>query len=288
MADAKPEQHEALTPVADPERAKEPGDVPHDKDLKLKLVWCPQGSFKMGAPKAEGGQEPIEVTLTRGYWLGQYEVTQSEWRAVMNTEPWKDDRLRRRALGGSGPKVVKEGADFPATFISWDDVIDFCRKLTERERQAGRLSNDWEYTLPTEAQWEYACQAGTETKFSFGDDESKFGEYAWFAGNTRDNRKRQGEAHAHRVGQKKPNPWGLYDMHGNVKEWCRAIYTETLPGGSDPEVNPDERTEASTRLVRGGGWFGGAFLCTSAFRGWASPSERGYYQGFRIARSPVP
>ncbi len=133
----------------------------------------------------------MKVFLKKGYWLGKFEVTQFEWKQVMQTEPWK------------GQKFTKEGADYPATFVSWDDATDFCSKLTEQERQAGRLSNDWAYMLPTEAQWERACRARTETRFSFGDDQSKLGEYAWYGVNAFD----AGEQYAHRVGQKKANPW---------------------------------------------------------------------------------
>jgi formylglycine-generating enzyme required for sulfatase activity len=124
----------------------------------------------------------VKASLTQGYWIGKYEVTQSEWKQVMETEPWMYDKWAAIQKARDTP----EGADYPATYVSWDDAIDFCDELTKQERQAGRLSNDWEYTLPTEAQWEYACRAGTETKFSFGDDVSKFGDYAWFHDNALD------------------------------------------------------------------------------------------------------
>jgi formylglycine-generating enzyme required for sulfatase activity len=214
----------------------------------------------------------VKVFLTKGYWLGKYEVTQSEWKQVMKTEPWKKQI------------ATKEGADFPVTYVDWNDAIDFCQKMTEQERLAGRLSNDWEYTLPSEAQWERACRARTETRFSFGDKESKLGDYAWFY----DNALKVGGQFAHQVGQKESNPWGLFDMHGNVWEWCRDAYAENLPGGRDPEVKPDEQAGRSFRVFRGGSWDFVDALCRSAFRGkGGSPSIRSYNLGFRVALSAV-
>ena len=213
----------------------------------------------------------VKAFLTGGYWLGKCEVTQSEWKEVMETEPWK------------GEALTKEGADFPATFVQWSEAIDFCRKLTEQERQAGRLSDECEYTLPTEAQWERACRARTETLFSFGDDASQLGDYGWFVNNTRKAR----EPYAHRVGQKKPNPWGLYDMHGNVFEWCRDIYTEKLPGGQDPEVKADEKPGVPARVLRSCVWLSGPNNCRSAARAFSSPDVRHYGIGFRVTLRTV-
>ncbi len=265
----------AATPAVDAMRGKEPGEVRDDNGLKMKLVWCPPGEFTMGSSISVQGrskdEEQADVTLTQGYWLGKYEVTQSEWKQVMKTEPWKEKAFN------------KVGADYPATFVSWNDAIDFCRKLTKQERQAGRLPNDWEYTLPTEAQWERACRARTETRFSFGDDESKFGEYGWFLDNTWN----ADEKYAHPVGQKKANPWGIHDMHGNVWEWCRDVYSKQLPGGRDPEVKPDEKTEGSKRVYRGGGWDFVAAGCRSGDRRSFQPASRIGNDGFRPALSAV-
>ena len=267
--------NKAPAPDVDAMIGKEAGQIRDDNAPKMKLVWCPPGEFTMGSPKSEKGRSKDEnqadVTLTKGYWVGKYEVTQSEWKQVMKTEPWKEKTLN------------KEGADYPATFVSWNDAIDFFRKLTEQERQGGRLSNDWEYTLPTEAQWERACRARTETRFSFGDDESKFGEYAWF----RDNTWNADEKYAHPVGQKKANPWGIHDMHGNVWEWCRDVYSKELPGGRDPEVKSDEKTEGSNRVFRGGGWFVVAAGCRSGIRSGIRPDDRSSNRGFRSALSAV-
>ena len=298
MAESKSDEPaKAATPAADPMRGKAPGDVRDDNSLKMKFVWCPPGVLVMeqveritataakkddqanddhGDPKDKPALKPrkvitpVKVFLTQGYWLGRYEVTQSQWKQMVTTEPWK------------GQEFTKEGADIPATVVSWTDATEFCGKLTEQERLAGRLPNDWEYTLPTEAQWERACRARTETKFSFGDDESKLGDYAWFRDNTWD----AGERYPHQVGQKKANPWGLFDMHGNAPEWCRDIYAEKLPGGRDPEVRPGVTTVRS-RVIRGGSWAHNASFCSSAIRNRDSPSFRDSMLGFRVALSPV-
>ena len=268
------ERDKAPTPAADAMLGKEPGQVRDDNDLKMKLVWCPPGKFTMGSPKSEKGrvndEDQVDVTLTTGFWLGKYEVTQDQWKQVVKIEPWK------------GQKLTEEGADFPATCVSWDDATDFCRKLTELERQAGRLPDEWEYTLPTEAQWEYACRARSVTRFSFGDDDSKLGDYAWFG----ENAFNAGEKYAHRVGQKKANPWGLHDVHGNVSEWCRDVYAEKLPGGRDPEVKSDEKTKGSFRVYRGGCWLLDAADCRSGDRRRSLPGIRNYV-GFRPALSSV-
>ena len=178
-----------------------------------------------------------------------------------------------------GKDNMEEGDDFPAGSISWFDAMDFCQKLTKLERKAGCLPDDWEYTLPTEAQWERACRARAETKFSFGDEFSSLGEYAWF----RDNCGGVGEQYAHRVGQKKPNSWGLFDMHGNMWEWCRDNYAEKLPGGRDPDVS----NENSSKVIRGGSWENRAFWCSSAFRPRTNPDGWFASYGFRVALTSV-
>ncbi len=257
----------ARKPTADSWYGASPGQERDDNELKMKLVWCPAGTFTMGSPESEfgraEGERQVEVTLTKGFWLGKYEVTQSEWKQVMLSEPWK------------GEKQTKVGDDYPATFVSWEDAMEFCCKLTTREREARRIPDAWEYTLPTEAQWERACRALTETTFSFGNDESEVGEYAWFLDNTI----KAAEIYAHRVGQKKTNPWGLCDMHGNATEWCRDCYGSLpLPGGRDPEGG-------ETRVVRGGSWLLTARRCRSAGRTGiiATPSARTSDFGFRVA-----
>jgi formylglycine-generating enzyme required for sulfatase activity len=286
---------------ADPILGKAPGDVRDDNCLRMKLVWCPPGSVTMqdveqvsepaverpGDRTAKSDEsdddvvdriiEPVpqsrvttkitrvKAFLTTGYWIGKFEVIQSEWKQVMNTEPWK------------GKQCAKEGDDYPVTYVDWDDSLAFCRKLTEREREAGRLPDGWEYTLPTEAQWERACRARTDSVFSFGDDSAKLGDYAWFHSNAMG----VGEQFAHRIGQKKPNPWGLYDMHGNVFEWCRDVYAQKLPGGRDP----DTTGTSPLRIFRGGSWCMEGSYCRSADRSYPA-TKREYTAlgvGLRVA-----
>jgi len=259
-------RHTALKVIA-----IEAGRVRDDNGLKTKLVWIPPGDFTMGSPEDEKGRDQDEnqvpVTLTEGFWLGQHPVTQSEWRRVMQTTPWR------------GQDYVREGDDYAATYVSWKDAMSFCEKLTQQEQIAGRLPLGWKYTLPTEAQWEYASRSGTKTPFSFGDDHSELGKYAWFDGNAW----YAEQKYARPVGQKRANPWGLYDMHGNVFEWCRDWYTRDLAGGTDPQ-GP---SQGSSRVDRGGSWRINAASCRSAYRNRNAPDERNDDLGFRLALVPA-
>ena len=161
--------------------------------IGMEFIEIPAGTFTMGSPAGEkdrrDNEAQVSVTLTKPFGLGKYEVTQGQWKSVMGTEPWK------------GQSDVQADKDCPATYVNWADVTKFCQNLTEIERKSGKLKADEEYRLPTEAEWEYACRAGTTTAFSFGDDESKLGEYAWFE----DDPENAGEEYAHKVGLKKPN-----------------------------------------------------------------------------------
>ncbi len=179
----------------------------------------------------------------KNYYMGKYTVTQKEWKAVMGSTPWK------------GKSYIKEGDDYPATYISWNDCQQFVKKLNSKE---GRNR----YRLPMEEEWEHACRAGSTTKYCFGDDVGRLGDYAWYDKNAWD----IGEKYAHRVGQKKPNQWGLHDMHGNVWEW-----TSTADG--------------SDRVNRGGGWSSIAEYCGSSLRLRLKPDPRDYRLGVRLVRS---
>ena len=240
---------------AEPEEAPA-GPLPEGvtNSIGMELIKIPKGSYMMG----EGNK--VRVTLSRDFLLGKTEVTRGQWEQVIGTKPW----------GGTGDKA---DADLPAANVNWDDVTEFCRKLTDRERAAGKLQANEVYRLPTEAEWEYACRAGTTTAFSFGDGESRLGDFAWFSGNS--------ENKVHLVGTKKPNPWGLYDMHGNVWEWCSDWYDGKLSGGVDP-VGPDR---GSYRVNRGGNWGLNPVYCRSAYRLSIGPSSRFDGLGFRVARS---
>jgi len=247
--------------------------------IGIELIEIPAGKFTMGGPEGENGVSPasdtfsivydeaqVSVKLTKSFGLGKTEVTQGQWKKVMDTEPWK------------GNDFVKADEDCPALCLDWDDATEFCEKLTKLERKSGILKVNEEYRLPTEAEWEYACRAGTKKAFSFGDDKKQLGEYAWFVGNANDV---VGERYAHKVGIKKPNPWGLYDMHGNASEWCSDGYKKELSGGTDP-VGPNV---GSYRVNRGGHWGQGPGRCRSACRGMDVPAYRAEHLGFRVARS---
>ena len=230
--------------------------------IGMVLVPIPSGEFMMGSPESEEGRFDPEtqhrVTLTKSFHLGRTEVSQGQWKAVMGTTPWQ------------GKARVKEGDDYAATYVNWEDAVEFCRKLSEKDGV--------EYRLPTEAEWEYACRAGTTTAWSFGDDRSQLGEYAWIKENTYD----AGEKYAQIVGQKKLNPWGLYDMHGNVFEWCQDRFGRYPSGDVTDPVGP---ASGSFRVSRGGGWSSSARDCRSAYRGGITPSGRSSLLGFRVLRS---
>jgi formylglycine-generating enzyme required for sulfatase activity/serine/threonine protein kinase len=223
----------------------------------IKLTLIPAGTFTMGEAGSsnDSDEKPHRVTLTKPFYMGVHEVTHAQWKRVIGSVPskWKDE-------------------DLPVEQVSLDDAVEFCRKLSAlpAERKAGRV-----YRLPTEAEWEYACRAGTTTKFSFGDDEKLFGDYGWFGGNS--------VKQTHPVGQKKPNAWGLHDMHGNVLEWCSDWY-ETYADGE--VTNPQGPSSGSLRVYRGGSWNSTARHCRSAYRFRDSPSLRYNLLGFRLALSP--
>jgi formylglycine-generating enzyme required for sulfatase activity len=165
---------------------------------------------------------------------------------------------------------VKEGFLYPATYVTWNDGVEFCRKLSEQEGV--------EFRLPTEAQWEYACRAGTTTIYSFGDDVLKLGQYAWYKKNTLD----VGEIYAHRVGQKPPNPWGLYDMHGNVLELCQDWYRKYESPAVDDPAGP---ASGRVRVLRGGSFYFETDYCRSAIRLNWRPVNRSNDIGFRVLRT---
>ncbi len=264
VAESKPSIPRTQTPPTTPPAASggegtTAGELREDNALKMKLAWCPAGKFTTVDP---GRYERVEITLSKGFWLGQCGVTQADWKAVMGTTPWQ------------GKGMARAGPDYPASYVSWEDASEFCVKLTNSETQAGRLPKGWQYRLPTEAQREYACRAGTKTLYYYGDDESRLGDYAWYA----DNATNMKEEYAHRVAQKKPNPWGLYDMHGNIREWCLDAFDAKLPLGPDPlgEVG-------AMRVVRGGYFNEPAARCNVMARGADDPASRTYTTGFRVA-----
>jgi formylglycine-generating enzyme len=230
--------------------------------LTLELVKIPAGTFRMGDIAGNGvsaKEKPVHnVTLTKDYYLGAHEVTQAQWKAVMGTEPWK------------GKIYVKEQDDCPAVHVSWDDAIAFCTKLNQ-------LNSGRTFRLPTEAEWERACRAETETVYSFGDNSSVLGNYAWWDGNAWS----ANEIYAHPVGQKIKNGYDLFDMHGNVWEWCNDWYGETYYTSS-PAADPTGPTSGSDHVLRGGSWGSFEGNCRSATRYSSPPAYADRYIGFRV------
>ena len=228
------------------------------------MVWIEPGTFTMGSPSSEPGRDSDEgpqtvVTLTQGFWLGRYEVTQREYQAVRGVNP-----------------SFSKGDNLPVENVSWNDAVAYCQERTQQERAAGTLPEGWAYRLPTEAEWEYACRAGTTSRFSFGDSDTDLGQYAWYSSNS--------SSRTHPVGEKLPYPWGLYDMHGNVWEWCLDWYGSGLPGGS--VTDPKGPSSGSVRVLRGGGWSDVAGGCRSATRFGDYPDGRYGYFGFRVLVAP--
>ena len=222
----------------------------------MEFVWIEPGSFTMGSPESEDGRIDNEgpqhrVTISQGFYLGKTELTQGQWESVM----------------GSNPSDYK-GSTHPVETISWTEVQGFIGKLNE-------AAGEEIYRLPTEAEWEYACQAGTETRWSFGDDESQLKDYAWYDGNNSPFETKD-------VGTKLPNAWGLYDMYGNVFEWCQDWY-----GGysSDAQVDPTGPATGSDRVKRGGAFFYEAPFIRSTYRFYDSSDYRSWDVGARLLRT---
>lgn len=243
------------------------GEIWSENSVGIKMVWLSADSFTMGSPLDEQGratnEDQVEVKLTEGFWLGQTEITQGQWIQLMGTSPWQ------------GKSNVYEGKNYAASFISWEDANSFVEKLNSKEQKAGSLPHDWEYSLPTEAQWEFACRGGKKSTFSFGDDPSEFAVYGWSAENAFE----EGEAYSHEVAKKRPNAFGLYDMHGNVWEWCKDNFSTKRAGGTNPIIDNGE----SLRVNRGGGWNFSTKCCRSASRLSDAADARFNNLGFRIA-----
>ena len=236
--------------------------------IGMKLVLIPKGTFMMGSPESEKGRNENEtqheVTISKDYYLGVYEVTQAQYEKVIGKNP---SRFQ-------GAIVGNENADLPVDNVSWDDAVAFCKKLSDlpEEKKAGRV-----YRLPTEAQWEYACRAGSKTAYSFDDEEGLLPVYGWFYRNS--------SKRTHTVGLLEPNAWGLYDMHGNVWEWCSDWYGEYPNGAVSDPVGPRPR-KGSHRVIRGGSWCHEAAYCRSAYRYRYVPQDQDDLFGFRVALRP--
>jgi formylglycine-generating enzyme required for sulfatase activity len=242
---------------AKPGTAAEPGgtgwakEIIHEK-TGIEMVFIPAGEFDMGSPEGEADRGPNEgpvhrVRITKPFYLGKHEVTKGEWEKATINDP--------NRFGAGSRRPVEE--------VSWENAQDFCRGAGSGLR------------LPTEAQWEYACRAGSQTRFSFGDDDGECGDYAWHRANSR-NRTQE-------VGQKKPNAWGLYDMHGNILELCSDWYGKyEFPAGA-VVTDPTGPGAGAFRVLRGGGWGSDPRNCRSAIRSRGTPDGRNGYVGFRVS-----
>jgi formylglycine-generating enzyme len=249
----------------------------------IKLCWCPPGRFKMGSPPNEPdrrpGEDQVEVTLTKGFWTGKYEVTQGQWKRVVGKLP------------GELTPAGGEGDDWPVYNVNYAEAEGFCRRLTELGRKSGELPAAWEFRLPTEAQWEYACRAGTTTATAFGAKLSR--KQANFQGKPY-NGGEDGPAlkRATKVGSYPANPWGLHDMHGNVCEWCRDWFHARLPGGTDPDLSSVKgamnQNGTFSRSRRGSAWGDDGWASRSAVRQRFEPDRRFDHIGFRVVAVEVP
>lgn len=218
-----------------------------ERITSIEFYRVPAGTFRRGRLR-----NYHRVTISNDFHLGKYLVTQAQWEAVMEDNPSNF-----------------KGANWPVENVSWEDCQQFIERLNY---QTGKNI----YRLPTEAEWEYACRAGSISNFSFGDDKKRLGEYGWYSANS------DGETHP--VGQKIPNPWGFHDMHGNVWEWCKDWYAP-YPGGL--VTDPEGPSSGSDRVLRGGGWLDGPMRCRSGFRSYFSPNFRCSFFGFRLARRAI-
>jgi formylglycine-generating enzyme required for sulfatase activity len=236
---------------------------------QLELLWVGAGSFMMGSPESESGRDDLEgqflAILTEGFWLSKYPITQVQWRSIMKNNP-----------------SHFHGEDRPVEMVNWIDAMQFCTQLNLASGKS--LPGKYNFSLPTEVQWEYACRAGTATKYFFGEDDSEIGRFAWHAGDSL--------LETHPVGQKEANPWGFCDMHGNVCQWCY----DALGGYPDGEATDRIVTErkrlpsdydelADLRIVRGTGYdttVGSSYYRSAHRSYWRSNSKRPWC-GFRVA-----
>jgi eukaryotic-like serine/threonine-protein kinase len=239
--------------------------------IGMKLVRIEPGAFTMGSPFGEAGRLNEEgpqhqVSITQPFYMGAYLVTKGQFAAFVKDEGYQTEAEK------AGQKSTWRIPDFdkyvqtdndPVVYVSWNDAVKFCAWLSKKEKKT--------YELPTEAEWEYACRAGTTTAYSFGADPNALGDYAWFDGNS--------EGHTHRVGAKNPNPWGLYDMHGNVCQWCGGRYDKNQDGSIK---DPKDTYSGESALLRGGSWYVNPARCRSAMRVFCGPSFRHFDIGFRV------
>jgi hypothetical protein len=244
------------------------------------MVKIPAGTFAMGSEEYDD-EKPKHYVKLQEFYLGKYPVTQEQYQAIM----------------GTNPSDFKDNPKNPVENITWNDAQEFCKKLNDKTKK--------NYRLPSEAEWEYACRAGTQTRYYFGDDQNVLTEYAWYGDNSGDSfldtikiwdvdpnwqsyykKLMDNQCKTHPVGQKKPNNWGLYDMHGNVWEWCEDVWHENYENApKDGSSWNENNSQVSFRTLRGGSWSIGSRYCRSANRLRFIADVRGTYVGFRLAVS---
>lgn len=235
--------------------------------VSLEMVYLPSGTFLMGRYPGEqdstDSQDPQHQVAVPGFWMAKYELTKEQWKAVMGTTPW------------AGQENVLDDPKSPAVYVSWDDARRFTRALSN---YTGTI-----FRLPSESEWEYACRAGTTTRFYWGDDPAfaEGDDYCWWGYNADE----VGESYAHVSGLKLPNAFGLYDMSGNVWEWCHDWYGSDFYRNSGRD-NPGGPSSGSYRVLRGGCWNYDAASSRAAIRGRSHPGVRKSFLGFRLALPP--
>lgn len=239
------------------------------------LVFIPPGTFRMGSPTDEVNREVFEapqteVTISRGFWMGRTEVTQMEYGNVLTIAGYGIATCFPSHFGGPNRPVEQ---------VSWNDATNYCGLLTQQQRAGGQIPINCVCRLPTEAEWEYACRAWTSTRFSYGDDPgyTNLTSYAWYEWRI--------AVTTHPVGEKLPNPSRLYDMHGNVEEWCQDWWVDHLPGGSVLDPQGPGASEWG-RVIRSGSWMSAPGFCRSAFRGVRDPNGKNDDIGFRVVLAP--
>jgi formylglycine-generating enzyme required for sulfatase activity len=245
----------------------------------VEMVLIPAGSFEMGSRRGRDDEQPVHKLWIDSFLMDSHEVTQAEYEKLGNIEAFSNlSRFR--------------GADLPVEQVKWDQAARFCNARSRTEKLKPCYNEDTGvcdfeadgYRLPTEAEWEYACRAGTDTDYSFGSEARSLADHAWFADNS--------GKKTHPVGTKKPNPWGLYDMHGNVAEWCHDVYDRNYYPYS-PEKNPRGPADGKEYVLRGGSWKSGGEALRSSYRLGESPgfSDACLARdaiGFRCVRKPRP
>lgn len=229
------------------------------RDMVNSLVKVEAGTFNMGSDNGDSNEKPVhQVTLSKDFYIGKYEVTQAQWKAVMGDNPY-----------------YFEGDNRPVERVNWHEAMAFCKKLNE----LGWAPKGYKFTLPTEAQWEFAARGGNKSKGYTHSGSNDVKDVAW----CRDNSGRQ----THDVGGKEPNELGIYDMSGNVCEWCLDWYGGYGEGAVTDPQGPQGPQNGPRRVIRGGSWSGSADFCRSPFRDFSSPGARTYFSGFRVALVPV-